>query len=58
MDVLGNKDITAELAADAALAAVKDAEPMTDNEFKIQLAKVATQRALMLAAGLEVPSWS
>jgi xanthine dehydrogenase YagS FAD-binding subunit len=58
MDVLGNKDITAELAAEAAEAAVKDAEPMTDNEFKVQLAKIATQRALLMAAGLEAPSWN
>ncbi len=58
MDVLGNKDITPELAAAAGEAAVKDAVPMTDNEYKVQLVKVATKRALMLAAGLEVPTWN
>jgi CO/xanthine dehydrogenase FAD-binding subunit len=58
MDVIGTKDITPELAATAAEAAVKDAEPMSDNEFRVQLAKVATKRALMQAAGLEVPTWN
>lgn len=58
MDVLGDKDITPELAAAAGEAAVADADPMTDNEFKVQLVKVATKRALMLAAGLEVPTWN
>lgn len=58
MDVLGNKDITPELAAAAGEAAVADADPMTDNEYKVQLVKVATKRALMLASGLEVPTWN
>jgi xanthine dehydrogenase YagS FAD-binding subunit len=58
MDVLGNKDITPQLAAAAGEAAVKDAEPMTENEYKVQLTKVATKRALLMAAGLEVPKWS
>ncbi|MEX0611747.1 MAG: FAD binding domain-containing protein [Pirellulales bacterium] len=58
MKVLGNKDITPELAAAAGDAAVEDAEPMTDNEFKVQLVKVALKRALLTAAGLEVPSWN
>lgn len=58
MDVLGDKDITPELAAAAGEAAVADADPMTDNEFKVQLVKVATKRALMLASGLEVPTWN
>lgn len=57
MDVLGDKDITPELAAAAGDAAVKDAQPMTDNEFKVQLVKVAVKRALLTAAGLEVPTW-
>jgi xanthine dehydrogenase YagS FAD-binding subunit len=58
MDVLGKKDITPELASAAAEAAVRDAEPMTDNEFRVQLTRVATKRALMQAAGLEVPTWN
>ncbi len=55
MDALGNKDITPELAAAAGDAAVKDAEPMTDNEYKVQLVKVATKRALLTAAGIATP---
>jgi CO/xanthine dehydrogenase FAD-binding subunit len=58
MDVLGDKDITPELAAAAGEAAVEDAVPMTDNEFKVQLVKVAVKRALLTAAGLEVPTWT
>ena len=58
MEVLGEKDITPELATRASEAVVRDAEPMTDNEYKVQLAKVATKRALMTAAGLEVPTWN
>ena len=58
MDVLGNKDITPALAAAAGEAAVKNAEPMTENEYKVQLTKVATKRALLSAAGLEVPRWN
>jgi xanthine dehydrogenase YagS FAD-binding subunit len=58
MEVLGDKDITPELAAKAGEAAVADAEPMTDNEYKVQLTKVAIKRALLTAAGLEVPTWN
>jgi xanthine dehydrogenase YagS FAD-binding subunit len=58
MEVLGNKEITPDLAAAAGEAAAKDADPMTENEYKVQLVKVATKRALLTAAGLEVPSWS
>jgi xanthine dehydrogenase YagS FAD-binding subunit len=56
MDVLGDKDITPELAAAAGEAAVKDAEPMTDNEFKVQLVKVAVRRALLAAGGVGAAS--
>jgi xanthine dehydrogenase YagS FAD-binding subunit len=58
MEVLGDKDVTPELAAAAGEAAVTDAEPMTDNEFKVQLVKVAVKRALLTAAGHEVPTWN
>jgi xanthine dehydrogenase YagS FAD-binding subunit len=54
MQVLGNNDLTAELAARAGEAAVEEAEPMSDNAYKIQLVKVVTRRALMSAAGMEV----
>ncbi len=58
MRVLGDRDITPELAAAAGDAAVEGAEPMTDNAYKVQLVKVATRRALLAAAGLEVPQWN
>jgi xanthine dehydrogenase YagS FAD-binding subunit len=58
MKVLGKNDITPELAAAAGEAAVTNAEPMSDNKYKVQLVKVATKRALLLAAGLEVPKWN
>jgi CO/xanthine dehydrogenase FAD-binding subunit len=58
MEVLGNHDITPGLAAAAGEAAARDADPMTENEYKVQLVKVATKRALLTAAGLEVPSWN
>jgi xanthine dehydrogenase YagS FAD-binding subunit len=40
----------AELAGDAAISR---ATPLTENEYKVQLAKVAVKRAILLAAGLE-----
>jgi xanthine dehydrogenase YagS FAD-binding subunit len=58
MKLLANKDVTPELATAAGEAAVQDAEPMSDNEFKVQLVKVAIRRALLTAARLEVPSWN
>ena len=58
MDVLGDKDLTPELAVAAGEAAVTEAEPMSDNGYKLQLVKVATKRALLAAAGFEVPSWN
>ena len=58
MDVLGSKDITVELATAAGEAAARDAEPLEENEYKVQLVKVAVKRALLSAAGLEVPSWN
>lgn len=58
MAVLGNREITEELAAAAGEAAAQDADPMTENEYKVQLVKVATKRALLAAAGMEVPSWN
>ena len=55
MRVLGNRDITPELAAAAGEAAAEDADPLPDNEYKVSLVKVATKRALMAASGMEVP---
>jgi len=58
IDVLGDRDVTPELAAAAGEAAVQNAEPMTENQYKVQLVKVAVKRALLTAAGLETPSWN
>lgn len=58
MGVVGDQEITPELAAAAGEAAAQDADPMTENEYKVQLVKVATKRALLTAAGLEVPTWN
>lgn len=41
---------TARLAGEAAIAS---ATPLSDNRYKVQLARVAVQRAILLAAGLE-----
>jgi xanthine dehydrogenase YagS FAD-binding subunit len=41
---------TAEAAGRAAIAS---ATPLPDNQYKVQLAKVAVKRAILLAAGLE-----
>jgi CO/xanthine dehydrogenase FAD-binding subunit len=38
-------------AADAALA---NAKPMTQNAYKVQIARTAVKRAIMKAAGLKV----
>lgn len=58
MDALGQSDVTADLAAKAGEAAASNAEPMFENEYKVQLVKVAVKRALLAAAGLETPSWT
>lgn len=56
MRVLGNRDLTPALATTAGEAAAEGAQPMSDNEYKIALIKVATKRALLLSAGFEVPT--
>lgn len=56
MKVLGNADVTPELAEQAGVAAALEATPMSGNAYKVQLVKVAVKRALLKAAGLEVPS--
>jgi xanthine dehydrogenase YagS FAD-binding subunit len=45
--------VTAETAEAAGDAAVAMATPLEHNEYKVQLAKVAAKRALLLAAGFE-----
>ena len=45
--VLKGKDITPELAEEAAAAAVADAEPFEANKYKIQIAKTLVKRTLL-----------
>jgi xanthine dehydrogenase YagS FAD-binding subunit len=45
--------VTAETAEAAGAAAVVPATPLSNNEYKVQLAKVAVKRAILRAAGLE-----
>ncbi len=51
---LTGKTITAETAEAAGKAAVEGAMPLSQNAYKVQLAKVAVKRALLMAAGLSV----
>jgi xanthine dehydrogenase YagS FAD-binding subunit len=47
---LGGKAVTAALAEEAAKAAVAGAQPLSQNAYKVQLARVAVKRALLAAA--------
>lgn len=47
---LKGKTITEATAEDAGKAAVEGAQPLSQNEYKVQLAKVAVKRALLAAA--------
>jgi xanthine dehydrogenase YagS FAD-binding subunit len=58
MKALEDRDMTPDLAVVAGEAAALNADPMTENEYKVQLVKVAVKRALLAAAGLETPSWN
>jgi xanthine dehydrogenase YagS FAD-binding subunit len=51
--VLAGKTLTADLADEAGKAAVSGATPLSQNAYKVQLARVAVKRALMQAAGLK-----
>ena len=53
-DLLAGGELTPEGALEAAAAAVEGARPMSGNHYKLQLARVATRRALHRAAGMEV----
>ncbi len=55
-DVVNGKEITEELAAEAGKAAAKEAKPLSQNAYKVQLIEVAVKRALLLAAG-KAPYW-
>ena len=49
---LKGKPLNAATAAEAAEAAVKNAKPMTQNAYKVQVARTALQRAILQAGGL------
>ena len=49
--VLRNKVVTDAVAAEAGEAAVARATPLSRNEYKVQLARVAVKRAILVAAG-------
>jgi xanthine dehydrogenase YagS FAD-binding subunit len=51
---LVGKSITEQTAAAAADAALRDARPMSQNGYKIQVAKTAVKRAILNAAGMNV----
>jgi len=50
--ILGHP-VNEQTALDAGHAAVSHATPLSDNRYKVQLARVSVQRAILLAAGLE-----
>jgi len=50
---LAGKTITVEVAEQAAKAALQDAKPLSQNAYKVQLARVAVKRALLQAAGVK-----
>jgi xanthine dehydrogenase YagS FAD-binding subunit len=52
-DAIVGLPVTYETAEAAGEAAVSVAAPLSHNEYKVQLAKVAVKRSLLLAAGLE-----
>jgi xanthine dehydrogenase YagS FAD-binding subunit len=50
---LAGKSITPEVAEAAAKAALSGATPLSQNAYKVQLARVAVKRALLAAAGVK-----
>jgi xanthine dehydrogenase YagS FAD-binding subunit len=52
--MLEGKAISEQVAADAAKAALEGATPLSQNAYKVQLARVAVKRALLTAAGGKV----
>jgi xanthine dehydrogenase YagS FAD-binding subunit len=51
--MLVGQTITADTAEKAGAAAVAGAKPLSQNAYKVQLAKVAVKRALLTAAGVK-----
>ena len=54
--VLAGKQMSEQVAMAAADAAVTGAKPMTQNGYKVQIARTAVKRAIMKAAGMTVPA--
>lgn len=52
--LLGGKELTGALLEQAAEAAVKDAVPLDENEYKIPLTRTILKRAVLRTAGVEV----
>jgi xanthine dehydrogenase YagS FAD-binding subunit len=52
--LLAGKTISEATAEEIAKAAVAGAKPLSDNAYKVQLAKVAVKRALLSATGAKV----
>jgi xanthine dehydrogenase YagS FAD-binding subunit len=52
---LAGKQMSEQVAMAAADAAVTGAKPMTQNAYKVQIARTAVKRAIMKAAGMTVP---
>jgi xanthine dehydrogenase YagS FAD-binding subunit len=50
---LAGKTLNAQVAEDAGKAAVADAKPLSQNAYKVTLARVAVKRALLQAAGIK-----
>jgi xanthine dehydrogenase YagS FAD-binding subunit len=50
---LAGKPITEDTAAAAAEAALRDATPLSQNAYKIQVAKTALKRAILSAGGIK-----
>jgi len=50
--MLAGKTIDESVAEAAGNAAVQGASPLSQNDYKVQLAKVAVKRALLAAAGI------
>jgi xanthine dehydrogenase YagS FAD-binding subunit len=47
---LSGKAVTQAVAAEVAKAALEGATPLSQNRYKVQLARVAVKRAVMMAA--------
>jgi xanthine dehydrogenase YagS FAD-binding subunit len=47
------RQVTPETAEQAGRAAVAQARPLSENGYKVQLAKTSVKRAVLLAAGLD-----